>query len=114
MWIELHYDPCVLVRNLFCSANQYESWHPELFWEVYLHDGGFLQEDSLKLEDWGQEGYGATGLYEFLHGKRYAFDTRPFFFMVKSWSNSEDPTSSLLIDSTLKIIHDLTSLLYLC
>ena len=60
-------------------------------------------EDSLELEDWGQEGYGATGLYEFFYlenGMQVRHPAR-FSFMVKF-----DPTqkiqhhhSSLIPDS---------------
>ena len=65
--------------------------------------GVSLQEESLVLEDWGQEGYGATGLYEFFYmenGMQVRHPAR-FSFMVKS-----DPTqkiqhhhSSLIPDS---------------
>ncbi|HAU59987.1 MAG TPA: hypothetical protein DCW45_06445 [Opitutae bacterium] len=65
--------------------------------------GVSLQEESLVLEDWGQEGYGAIGLYEFFYmenGMQVRHPAR-FSFMVKS-----DPTqkiqhhhSSLIPDS---------------
>ena len=65
--------------------------------------GVSLQEESLVLEDWGQEGYGATGLYEFFYmenGMQVRHPAR-FSFMVKF-----DPTqkiqhhhSSLIPDS---------------
>ena len=54
--------------------------------------GVSLQEDSLELEDWGQEGYGATGLYEFFYlenGMQVRHPAR-FSFMVKF-----DPTQKL-------------------
>ena len=62
--------------------------------------GVSLQEDSLELEDWGQEGYGATGLYEFFYlenGMQVRHPAR-FSFMVKN-------------DSTQKIQHHHSSLI---
>ena len=54
--------------------------------------GVSLQEDSLKLEDWGQEGYGATGLYEFSYMEKGMQVRHParFSFMVKV-----DPTQMI-------------------
>lgn len=47
--------------------------------------GVSLQEGSLELEDWGKEGYAATGLYEFFYlenGMQVRHPAR-FSFMVK-------------------------------
>lgn len=65
--------------------------------------GVSLLVDSLELEDWGKEGYGATGLYEFFYlenGMQVRHPAR-FSFMVKvnPFQKIQHHHSSLIPDS---------------
>ena len=100
------YDPCASLFATFSAQLINTRAGIQNYFEKFTSRDGAgvsLQEDSLKLEDWGQEGYGATGLYEFFYmenGMQVRHPAR-FSFMVRV-----DPTqriqhhhSSLIPDS---------------
>mgnify|MGYP001158117878 FL=1 len=82
------YDPCASLFATFSAQPINTRTGIQNYFENFTSREGAgvsLQKDSLKLEDWGQEGYGAAGLYEFFYmenGMQVRHPAR-FSFMVK-------------------------------